>query len=186
MLDGYLAIEHGQVSLGGKLIPGIFVSQSIRGAVRFDEAKADNLSGKVKTPLGWEDADISIELDLLTEDGSTCYEKLSRLNALFKGYDNGSNPKVYSLVNPHIIARGIDQVVFSGLDSSESDDDDVIRARLSFVEHNPPVIEVEKRVAASNEKTNETPTVADNVEADPTLTQDKTNPFHDGFKAGTA
>lgn len=158
MSDGSLSFEHGEVWLGGERVPGVLRGQSIRGCVRFDEAETDGLSGKVKTPLGWEDADIQLRLDLISDqqmkpyvDGEDCYEKLAELNRIFKGYDNGGNPQVYDIVNAHVTARGIDQVVFAGLDSRETDRDDIIRATLSFTEHKPPVQRVEAQAVAADQ-----------------------------------
>lgn len=149
MTDGLLTFDHGRVALGDQEINGILKNQSIRGAVRFDEAEQDGVSGKVKTPLGWEDADITLTMELLTDEIGDCYDKLTGLNALFAGHDNGGNPQVYDLVNAHAIARGIHQVVFAGLDSSESDADDVISVSLHFMEHNPPIVRVEEQAAAT-------------------------------------
>ncbi len=149
--DGLLTFEDGQVTLGGVLIPGEFKGQSVRGSVRFDQAKRDGESGKVKTPMGWEDADISLQVELLSEAGSTCYDKLTELNALFKGVDNGGNPKVYSVVNAHYLARGVSQVVFAGLNSTETDQDDVIACTLNFIEHMPAVVKKEEQVIASDQ-----------------------------------
>jgi hypothetical protein len=114
-----------------------------------DEAEQDGLSGKVKVPMGWEDADISAIVELLTDEFSTCYDKLHELNRIFKGTNNGGNPNIYDIVNAHAISRGIERVVFSGLSSSETDQDDVIAATLNFIEHIPPVTKVEERVVAS-------------------------------------
>jgi len=143
-----LTWEHGEVRLAGELLPGALKHLSIRGLVRFDEAEQDGMSGKTRTPLGWEDADVVIIVDLLTDSGSTCYDKLTALDAKFRGQDDQGNPLVLDVVNAHLAARGVDQVVFSGLDSSETDQDDVIQASLSFTEYRPAVVAVEERAEA--------------------------------------
>lgn len=148
MADGILSFSDGQISLGGKSVPGILQSMTIAGQVRFDKAEQDGLSGKVKVPLGWEDADITLAIELTTEEDLTCYDKLRALNRIFKGTDNGGNPNVYDVVNAHTLARGIERVVFSGLTSQETDQDDVILANLAFAEHVPPVTKVEVRKSA--------------------------------------
>ena len=183
MSDGYLTLEHGHVKLSGRLIPGLFVSMEVAGDVRFDTAEADNLSGKKKTPMGWEDSAITLVLDLLTESQSTCYDKLTELNAVFKGMDNKSNPKVYDVVNPHLVARGVDQVVFSRLKSSESNEDDVIQVTLEFDEHNPPQIPPEIRNSAAGASGSAPAASADAV-ADATVTQDPDSAFMQGFNDG--
>lgn len=182
-----LSFEQGEVSLNNVLIPGILKSQSIKGSVRFDEAEADGLSGKVKTPLGWEDADISLTMELCCDDNSNCYSKLAAINAIFKGADNGGNPKVYDVVNQHTYARGINQVVFAGLDSSETDEDDVILVTLNFIEHLPLIVQGEKRVTASDQavpKISSQTQTSEGAKKDPAIVEDNYNPFKAGYQTG--
>ena len=145
-MDGMLTFSHGEVRLGSKLVPGILKSLNVRGAVVFDEAERDGLSGKTKTPKGWDDSAITLTVELLTDD-TTCYDKLASLDALFRGHDNGANPRVLDVANAHVSARGVEGVVFAGLDSAETDQDDVILATLRFTEHRPPIIRAEKRIS---------------------------------------
>ena len=186
MPDGFLRFEHGEIRLADVLLPGILKSTSIRGQVRFDEAKLDGMSGKAKLAMGWEDSDITLGLELLSDDDSDCYSKLARINAVFKAVDNGANPEVYDVSNAHAIARGISRVVFSGLDSNETDEDDVIAATLNFVEHIPVVAQAEKRVVASDKaKGPAAPsTTAKEPEADAGIKAD-ISPFAAGYSAGS-
>lgn len=172
-VDGRLTFEDGQVSLGGAALPGILVSQSVRGQVRFDEAEQDGLSGKTRMPMGWEDAEVVLVMDLLTDDASDCYDKLAKLDAVFRGADTKANPKVYDVANRHLLARSINRVLFSGLESSETDEDDVIRCSLAFVEHKPPVVRQEERVAAKDAKDAASVSTAPTVSAaEPSLAVD--------------
>lgn len=140
-----LSIEHGYVFLGGEQLPGILKSRSVRGQIRFDEAEQDGLSGKVKDPIGWEDAACEVTLELLTDSGDSCFDKLERLNAFFQRQDSEGEPVVYRVADPHLAARGVTQVTFSGLASSDTDQDDVVLAICAFMEHNPPVLPAETR-----------------------------------------
>ena len=149
MVDGYLSFDDGKVSLGGPELDGLLQQQSIRGFVRFDEAEQDGLSGKVKVPMGWEDADITLTLLLETDSETDCYDRLDELDGLFKGQDNGGNPKILTVLNRHCQARHINKVVFAGLDSRETNKDDAIVVTLSFVEHRPAVVTAEERAVAS-------------------------------------
>ena len=183
MSDGRLSIDHGEVRLGGTLVPGVFAGMDVADSVRFDEAGMDNSSGKKKIPMGWEDSLVTLELDLLT-DSTTCYEKLARVNYIFKGMDNNSNPKVYDIVNVHTAARGVSQVVFKTLRSSEGSEDDVIRVTLEFEEHDPPTIPNELR--KSSQTAGSTPQLdADEVSADADVTADTLSPFDKGFNKGS-
>jgi len=143
-MDGLLKYEDGLIRLGSHGVPGVLKRLTIRGEIQFDQFPQDQKSGSAKTPMGWRDSAITIVVDLLTDEKSTCYEKLEYLNAIYRGYDNGVNPKVFTVSNSHIDARGIDRVVFAGLESVESDEEDTIQATLRLSEHNPAVVRVEK------------------------------------------
>lgn len=142
-----IVFEDGRISLGGKDVPGILTELRVDGKVRFDEHKVDGNSGKTKIPQGYEDSDIMIGLVLFTDDTSDCYQKASELNALFRDTDSKANPQVLTVVNKHLQARGVRQVVFSRLETAENDQTDEIRATLAFVEHLPPIIKDEKAEA---------------------------------------
>ena len=142
-----LTFEDGIVRINGEELPGILDSLKVSGNVRFDEQKVDGVSGKKKTPLGWEDADISLSLYLTTDETGTCYEKADRLNSYFKKTDSKANPTIFTVANRHLLARGVRRVVFSRLDTAEDSQSDEIRATLGFVEHNPPIIKQERAQA---------------------------------------
>ncbi|MFZ2947900.1 MAG: hypothetical protein WA003_00315, partial [Desulfuromonadaceae bacterium] len=157
----------------------------VNAGVRFDRAERDHMSGKNKIPLGWEDADIQISLDLLCDETGTCYDKLTVINGLFKGCDKGKNPRVLQVTNRHLRSRGISKVVFSGLESNEDDQSDVIRVNLAFSEHLPAVVKREKQVAATKKAVGAAaPTVKAKPAASPTIVSDPPNPFMAGFNAG--
>ena len=145
-MDGLLSFENGRVVLGDKEIPGIIKDISIGCNVEFDNAKEDSRSGTTKTPVGWEDASITIKMILVTEKESGCYEKLSDLNTVFKGLDKNNDPKVFKVINSHLDARGVEAVVFKSLDSSENTSSDLIEASLKFTEYKPAVQDSENSI----------------------------------------
>jgi len=191
MSDGTLTIEHGEVRLNNRIVPGILKSLDVRGSVMFDKAEKDSQSGKVKTPLGWEDADVSLVMQLVsdnhlkpTKPPSTlsCYEKLAELNGIFRDTDKSKDPKVYEVVNAHITARGIERVVFSGLNSSETNENDIMLATLSFVEHLPVIIRKENQVASSDKALGESP---DKQQKEPEKDSEiMKDPFTSGLELG--
>ena len=141
-----LTFEDGLITLSGDELPGILEDLQVRGAVRFDKAQKDGMSGSKKTPMGFEDSNIVIALCLLSDDESDCYAKLAIINGKFKGLDNRAAPQVYSVFNRHLEALGIEKIIFSKLDSHENDKEDSISVTLGFEEHNPPVIRRESQV----------------------------------------
>ena len=142
-----LTFEDGIVRVDGEELPGILDSLKVNGKVRFDEQKVDKSSGKKKTPQGWEDTDISLSLYLPTDEAGTCYDKREVLNGHFKKTDGKANPTIFTVTNRHLLARGVRRVIFSRLDSSEDNKTDEIRASLAFVEHNPPIVKLERAQA---------------------------------------
>lgn len=145
----YLTFEDGSIRLGGEEIPGILAELRVDGKVRFDSQKVDGVSGKKKTPQGWEDSDIMATLYLTTDNTGTCYDKLEALSAYFRKPDRKANPQIYTVTNKHLLVRGVRQVLFSRLESAENMQTDEIRASLAFVEHRPPIVKVEQAQAKS-------------------------------------
>ncbi|MDH3975534.1 MAG: hypothetical protein OEV42_14750 [Deltaproteobacteria bacterium] len=149
-----ISFDDGIVKLSGIELPGILKRLSIRGRVQFDMAEADGASGKIKKFMGWDDSDISLTIELLTDEESDCYDKLLQINGLFKLTDNNTaNPVLYTVTNRHCLAREINTVYFAGLNSDESDSDDVIVCMLNFIEDDPPVVPLEKQVIAAPDST---------------------------------
>jgi hypothetical protein len=146
-----LSFSDGVIKLDGAEIEGIVKSVSVSADVKLDEQKVDGLSGTKKVPVGWSDADITVTLELLTDDAATCYERLQELNRLFKSTESAASPKKkFEIANRHTAARGVRSVVFSKLDSSETSDDDVIAVTLQFIEYEPAVVPSEKAAAAGS------------------------------------
>lgn len=142
-----LTFEDGVVRINGEELPGLLNDLKVSGKVRFDEQKVDKSSGKKKTPQGWEDTDISLTLHLPTDESGTCYDKAEILNGFFKKTDGKANPTIFTVTNRHLLARGVRRVIFSRLDTAEDSKTDEIRATLAFVEHNPPIVKLERAQA---------------------------------------
>ena len=142
-----LVFEDGLIRLGDTELPGVLTELRVDGKVRFDQQKKDGSSGKKKTPKGFEDSDVMVTMLLLTDSESQCYEKLEQVSGLFRKIDKKANPQIYAVTNRHLLARGVRQVVFYKLQSSENNGSDEIRVTLGFVEHNPPVTKIEKAQA---------------------------------------
>ncbi|SBW07329.1 conserved hypothetical protein [uncultured Desulfovibrio sp.] len=144
-----LTFEDGEIRLGGEAVPGLLASLKVDGKVRFDSQKVDGASGKSKTPQGWEDCEVQVTVALLTDEESDCYTKAAALEALFRSPDKKANPQIFTITNKHVLARGVRQVVFSKLETAESNRTDDITATLGFTEHRPPVVKVEESQAKS-------------------------------------
>lgn len=143
----HLSFADGIIRLGGEELPGILTSLSVDGKVRYDEQNIDGTSGKSKTPMGWEDHTVMISMVLPTDSDGDCYDKLEALSAYFKQPDSKANPQIYAVVNRHTQSRGIREIVFDRLQTTESEQWDYIIANLGFAEHNPPIVQTEAAAA---------------------------------------
>lgn len=197
MGGNYISFEHGEVFLDNVRVPGILVDLQVSGGMRLDSGNQDNMSGTVKIFMGWDDADISITMDLLCgmeeKQGkmveSTCYDKLAEINKLFKKADKNACPIIYSLTNSHTAALKIHNILFSSLSSYETDQDDVIQVRLGFTEYLPAVIKREEQANASKKTTGQsgTPSVKPpkaTPAASPAILKDDDSALVAGIKAG--
>ncbi len=158
--DDKLTFEDGQVSLGGKVLPGILISQTIKGSVQFAEHKMDGCSGMVRRPKGYTNSDISLSFALTTNSDGSCYEHLATIHKIFTDTGEDKLPRVIKCVNPHANARGLYEVLFGGLVSSETDDEDVIICDMHLVENLQPRIKGEKKAAVGDQALNGKPPAA--------------------------
>ena len=142
-----LTFADGLVKLDNATLDMILTGLSVNGEVIFDDQPRDGLSGTVKVPMGWSDSDVVASADLITDEAATCYERLAKLNSVFRARDTA--PKRFDIVNRHTAARGIRQVVFNSFSSSETDADDVIAVTLGFLEYQPSVVPAEKGEGAA-------------------------------------
>jgi hypothetical protein len=158
--------DSGIVKLGDDSLPGIIQKIRISGSVKFESVQEAKSSKTIKTLVGFDDADVSVDLAIIDDypeiktdkweaptpqqmkNGSlfseyfrgkkykTRYDALAALNAMFRKTEDGA-PVIYQITNPHLLARGIRHVVFSSLQSDEEDWG--ISCSLQFVEHDKKV-----------------------------------------------
>lgn len=127
--DSYI----GFVSLDDFRLPGAFQSLAVNGEVIIDSSNSAGNNKPRKVMRGYADKVISLSLVLVDDADYTVYDQLEELEHLFRRL-NGGVPKIFTIANEHLIARGITQVIFKGLSSSESAGSSTIEVSLSFEE----------------------------------------------------
>lgn len=123
--------------LGGVVLPVPPASMRIRQALKIDEIEIKGRSGKVKQPVGYEDAEISIELELCDrEEGDavveTARERLEQLQKLFRA-SKEALPQPLEIVSVLTEACGIRRVLFKELEVHDNELD-FISATLQLTE----------------------------------------------------
>jgi len=138
--------EVGDVKVGTTLLPGIYQSMQISGALRFDEMMMQGLSGTSKQPLGFEDAVVSLNMILPTNDSATCYDRMQVIAALFNNADSNGVPYVYKLINNLVSIWGIKQVLFKELKvKDDNEKKDSLLVEITFTEYVPVIVRRETR-----------------------------------------
>lgn len=149
--------DDGCVKIGSVLLPGLFKSIDISGKAMVEELDVKGKGKKPKQATGYEDHTISIELILMDDDregGKTKEEKLTILQNLFRSKGQ-KIPKVYNMVNKHTAQRGIDKVLFEGLNTKETNKRDEITASLKFIEYESISVSTKKKTTDKKTKKND-------------------------------
>ena len=123
--------------LGGIVLPVPPASMSVKQALRIDEIEIKGRSGKVKQPIGFEDAAISIELELCDrEEGDviveTARERLGQIQRLFRS-SREALPQPLEIVSALTETCGIRSVLFKELEVHDNELD-YISCTLQLVE----------------------------------------------------
>ncbi len=131
--------EFGHVRLGSENLPGVMIRLEVSQDVEINEEEVPGRSGKTKQAKGFSDATVTIDIRLLSDDDETCYDKLEKVQAMFRSTDASAVPEVLRVVNVHTEKRGIDKVLFKSLRSSEGTYDDTIDVTVELVEYIPVI-----------------------------------------------
>lgn len=143
--------EVGQVKVGDTILPGIFESLEISGSVKMDEVEIKGKKEKVTQAVGYETAKIRFNIILLPEDeedGDTG-EAVETIQQLFRKAPDQEKPGVFKIVNKHVLARGIDEVIFTGLKTYEDNKINKVLVMCEFTEHVPIKIKVATKGSGS-------------------------------------
>lgn len=140
----------GQIKLGDVVIPGVYQSLEIEGAIKTDDVARSGRSGSSKLPQGWQDATARLQIRLLTEEGESYpTAALAQIGELFQGADADAKPRVYTLVHPAAASVRLRDVLFASLRISDSNGDDTIGVELEFMEFKPVALAREGRARKS-------------------------------------
>jgi len=117
--------EAMECMLGGVVLPVPPASMNIRQALKIDEIEIKGRSGKVKQPVGYEDSEVTIELELCDrEEGDavveTARERLEKLQKLFRA-SKEALPQPLEIVSTLTEVCGIRRVLFKELEIHDNE-----------------------------------------------------------------
>lgn len=138
--------------LGGVVLPVPPASMVVKQSLKIDEIEIRGRSGKVKQPVGYEDAEVSIELELCDrEEGDavveTARERLETIQKLFRS-SKTALPQPLEIVSTLTETCGIRKVLFKELEVHDNELD-FISATLRLTEFDSVENQLKKQAAES-------------------------------------
>jgi hypothetical protein len=148
-----ITTDIGQVKVGNVVLPGAFESLEITGTVRVDEVEIPGKKDRVTQAVGFDNARVRLTLTLLPKvDGGDCADQVRRIQQIFRKSPDQQKPGVYRIINRHVQARGINEVIFSDLKTFEDNRSDKVLVICEFTEHVPIKVKVAQKKPAVAKK----------------------------------
>lgn len=145
------------IMIGGVLLPGLYKKVEVTTAAKIDEQEVEGSSAKPKQATGYEDAQISIELELHDSETQTKEDKLAVIQNLFR-MRGQELPEVFPIISTYTAIRNVDQVLIKNMNSQNSNKKDMITITLELMEYVPQTIKAKKKGSKSSSGTNSTGT----------------------------
>ena len=136
------------IMIGGVLLPGLYKKVEVKTAAKIDEQEVEGSSAKPKQATGYEDAQISIELELHDSEAQTKEDKLAVIQNLFR-MRGQELPEVYPVISTYTAIRNVDQVLIKDMSSQSSNKKDMLTVTLELMEYIPQTIKAKKKKSNS-------------------------------------
>ena len=137
--------ERGIIKIDGVLIPGHFERLVVGQEIIIDEMQVQDKDGHIKQPAGYNEGTIHIELRLIPDDGDV-NTQVASIYGMFRKVEGQIKPDIHSISNIHANSRGIRQVLFKSLESTDSIEDDSTRVTIELEEYVPVAVQVQNAV----------------------------------------
>lgn len=137
-MSRYLHLDmRNAVKVGTTTLPGILTGLSVNGALEVMQDQFEGSSTHLTSIKGFTTATVGLEITLVGTDTEREHQ-LRLINKVFmvSAADEGTGGTAQSwrVVNPHLDARRIRQMLFTKFDSRDGNDDDSTTVSLEFKE----------------------------------------------------
>lgn len=171
--------------IGGVTLPVPPRQMTIKQSLKIDEIEIKGRSGKVKQPVGYEDAQITIELEIcaLEEGGKiteTARERFEKVQRLFRA-SREALPQPVEIVSILTDACGIRKVLIKELEVHDSEFD-YIACTLQLTEFESVANQLKNQAAESEAKSNAAAKSEEAIAGDKKLSEALGNPEADYLK----
>lgn len=141
--------EDKHIKIGGVALPGLVRKFEITRTGAIDEVEVEGLPVKPKQAVGYEDAQIKIELILDDSAGESLEGKIVKLNNLFR--KSGQDiPQPLPIVSKKTAAAGVNQILVQKLAITEDNKSSQQVATLELCEYIPIPITATSSNSASS------------------------------------
>lgn len=125
--------EH--LALGDLQLPGVVTSIEVRGQYEIEKKKVAGLSGTTKMGHGYNDAQVTVSLEILPPDEEG---QVKQIEAVFKAaFGVGGKPKPLRVVNPLLDSRDVTSVLFAGFTVLQGNEGEGLLCHLELLEFEP-------------------------------------------------
>lgn len=132
--------EDASIKIGGVILPGIYKSVEVSADALIEEQEVEGSAVKPKQAMGYEDAKITIDLELWDSTGQNKEDKLRLIQDIFRqtGQDK---PEAKEIISSQTDLRGVNKVILKNLTSKISNKKDNISVMLELWEYIPMTIQ---------------------------------------------
>jgi hypothetical protein len=133
------------IKLGGLSLPGVVTSIEVRGQYEVEKKKVQGLSGTNKLGRGYNDAQVTITLEVLPGETTTTAQ-VKEIERVFKNaFGTAGKPKPVRVVNPLLDSKDVYSVLFVGFAVRQGNEDDSLPCTLELLEFEPLVRAAERK-----------------------------------------
>lgn len=123
------------LALGDLELPGVVTSIEVRGQYEIEKKKVAGLSGTNKLGHGYNDAQVTVNLEILPPDENG---QVKQIEAVFKAaFGEGGKPKPIRCVNPLLDSRDVTSVLFAGFTVRQGNEGEGLLCQLELLEFEP-------------------------------------------------
>jgi len=181
------------VLLGGIILPVPPKAMKIKQSMKIDEIEIPGRSGKVKQPIGYEDAEVTLTLEIpATYENGRIKEKapdrFQTIQNLFRS-SKDAQPQAVDIASTLTEACGIHQVLIKSMEVSDNSLD-MVSVNLTLIEYESIEVQLTKQVQESQVKAEAEARGEEAIAGDENLSQVLGSPENDylsrQYEAGKA
>lgn len=141
--------EDNRIKVGSVVLPGAIKSIEVISEAAVDETEVQGSAVKPKQAVGYEDAQVKIELIIGDTSSEVAQNKVARIYSVFRKKGQAV-PQPMNIVSKETAVSGVDKVIFKKITHKRENKTDLWVATLEFCEYVPVPITVNSAASAAS------------------------------------